>query len=217
MLLIELVGVIHGHPKSLKEVIRKIREFKPEVVAVELCPLRMAALRDFMEKKAPLFFLGGGIIPSLMGAVEWVVQGITKLRPGLEMAVAIKEAERVGAEVVPIDRDIAITLMRLKFTPFREKLRMLLDFVASVPLLPFLLKGEGPSVEELVSRLKRRYPYFYRVLVEEREEYMANKLSELDAIYGRVLVVVGAGHVKGLKEKLEKRQRYEFKIVSYWP
>jgi len=54
--------------------------------------------------------------------------------------------------------------------------------------------------------VKKRYPNFYRVLIEERNQIMALNLANLIKNYPdkNILAVVGAGHEKEI-EKLTKK------------
>lgn len=61
-------------------------------------------------------------------------------------------------------------------------------------------------LESTFSEFADRSPALYRVLVSERDRYMAANLRERIARERprRLLVVVGAGHLKGLAEQLQK-------------
>jgi len=53
-------------------------------------------------------------------------------------------------------------------------------------------------IKELIAEIKMRYPNVYRVLVKERNEFMAEKLANIIRQYPEenVIAVVGAGHEK---------------------
>ena len=63
-----------------------------------------------------------------------------------------------------------------------------------------VLAGEvrGPSIskEEIISKVRNRYPNVYKVLIKERDELMAHKLFNLmwHKPNKRIVAVVGAGH-----------------------
>ena len=46
----------------------------------------------------------------------------------------------------------------------------------------------------------------YKILIDERDRFMARRLSELSKLYpeNKILAVVGAGHVKGINKYLTK-------------
>ena len=175
----------------------------------------------------PLLGLGGLI--SLEGLLRWLQQKIGEefgVMPGIEMAAAIETAQKQGLNIALIDRPIRETIFRLqRFMSFKEKVRLIgyLGLATSAILLKplgsyrflslfsnekkldlrALEKGEG--VDDLLDQLKREFPTIYNVLVAERNSFMAGAIVKLLQTHDRVLVVVGLGHVSGIKELLEKR------------
>ena len=70
-------------------------------------------------------------------------------------------------------------------------------------------------IEELLKSFKEFSETAYEVLVEERDEHMANRISELlISTDDKVLSVVGAGHIPGLSERLEAK--YEEGLFEPW-
>ncbi|MDY6769580.1 MAG: TraB/GumN family protein, partial [Candidatus Nanohaloarchaea archaeon] len=61
--------------------------------------------------------------------------------------------------------------------------------------------GEA-AVGEMLLRFRVGFPEMHRVLVEERNDVMADRLLALDREYGDVLAFVGAGHVDGVRQRL---------------
>ena len=65
---------------------------------------------------------------------------------------------------------------------------------------------EEKLIENMMAVLKKRYPSVYKVLVEDRNKYMVKQLVTLMREHPekKILVVVGAGHKKGMEELLNK-------------
>ena len=61
-------------------------------------------------------------------------------------------------------------------------------------------------IEKMMGQLKGRYPSVYKSLVEDRNKYMVKKLVGIMRLHPekKILVVVGAGHKKGMQELLLK-------------
>ena len=59
-------------------------------------------------------------------------------------------------------------------------------------------------VDALLDTIKRVSPNLYQVLIAERDLYMARALADLSRRYGKIVVVVGLGHRKGILEELKK-------------
>ncbi|NJL44335.1 MAG: hypothetical protein HC945_03415, partial [Nitrosarchaeum sp.] len=113
-------------------------------------------------------------------------------------------AREKGVRLALIDRDVRLTLRRLgEGFSVRERLRLLGDMFKGLLGIgeKVALDVRGvPSqklIADLLGRLKVRYPGLYRVLVEERNVIMAQRVAAL-ALRGEgtVLVVVGAGHAR---------------------
>jgi len=211
-----LVGVAHILPKSRDEVKAAIEGELPEVVAVELCRARYAALMGEAERAGAREALrarelGPFILNKFFYFLQTKFAHRTGMPAGEEMLIAIECAREVGAKVELIDRDINLTLQRLvERMGAREKLRLLLELLLG--LLPFggrveLEKlTEEEVVDRLLSSLKRALPDAYEVLIDERNSYMAAKIAMLLAsTKGKIVCVVGAGHVSGLCRRLESK------------
>ena len=52
---------------------------------------------------------------------------------------------------------------------------------------------------------QKTFPKLYKILVEDRNIYMANQLKELSKTHKKIVAVIGAGHRKGIKQILENK------------
>ncbi|MBU4202326.1 MAG: TraB/GumN family protein, partial [Candidatus Altiarchaeota archaeon] len=64
---------------------------------------------------------------------------------------------------------------------------------------------EKDIITEIMEDLGREIPSAKEVLVDERDRYIANRILNLEA--RKVLVVVGAGHVEGIKKIIESNSK----------
>ncbi len=219
-----LVGVAHILPESKAEVEQAIVEEQPDVVAVELCPARYHALLHGGEGASALNALrarrfGLFALNKLLYFLQNRLAKQTGMPAGNEMLTAIERAREVGAKVEFIDRDIDITLQRLIARTGRvEKLRLLAELLLGLMPLGARVDLSKMTEEEVLLRalssLKHASPTAYEVLIEERNDYMANRIVELLALAkGKILCVVGAGHLPGLCQRL-KDQRWGWWGVS---
>ncbi|MDI6820036.1 MAG: TraB/GumN family protein [Candidatus Hodarchaeaceae archaeon] len=213
-----LVGVAHILPESRVEAERAIERERPEVVAVELCRGRYEALAHDLPRPSVLEVLrarrfGLFMLNNLLYLLQNRFARQTGTPAGEEMLAAIECAKRVGARVELIDRDIGITLERLMGrTGMMEKMKflaeILLGFLPFGPRVKLDKLTEDEVLSHLLSSLKRASPAAYEVLIEERNEYMAARIAELLALSsGRIVCVVGAGHVPGLCQRLTRERR----------
>ena len=207
-----IVGVAHILPRSAEEVEKIIAAERPDIVAVELDPLRYMALTQGW-KPGILDALRAGPSTLLLSALILLIQGRfsrqTGMEAGEEMLAAIRKARQIGAQVQLIDRDIGITLQRLVGgMSTREKLRLFANLMLS--LLP-VGKGveierltEEQMVENLLGEFKKLSSAAYDVLISERDAHMSTKLAAFLLSGKKVICVVGAGHVPGICDRLSK-------------
>ncbi len=214
-----LIGVAHVLPKSMEEVREVIREEDPAVVGVELCRSRYLNLfRDSSSGDSDgsgLDFSSASILGMVLEFIQERIGKKTGMLPGEEMKTAIREADRVGANVSLIDRDINITLQRvMDRMSIWEKLKLGLQVFMSLFFTGEEISYEDLNEEDFINQLLQTFRDYsesmYNVLLVERNEYMADRIGELlRSRDGKILCVVGAGHIPGLEKELNERMEEE--------
>jgi pheromone shutdown-related protein TraB len=181
---------------------------------VELCKSRHDALTSdrrldkegllkvVKEGKAPLV-----LIQSLLAAEQRKLGLDEGQQPGAELIAAVEEAKAADLEVALVDRDIQVTLRRAwKNMRFIEKYRVLTSLLAQddddddAPDVNSLL-DDSDLLSSLMEELRGFSPGAGNVLIDERDEYLATKISALSPDK-KVLAVVGAGHLSGIEDFL---------------
>ena len=199
-----LVGTIHVDPESTSLVRETIQTAMPHIVALELDPERLQALEN---PKLQRVSLSAGFSFLTMALLEKFAGQLTGSSPGLEMLEAAKSARRVGAAIETIDRPIGITAAGIRKIPLKEKIRLGADGVASLVLLPFGLSDLSELTEDIDNQLqafRSRYPKLSKLLLQEREEYMVNRLRTiLSQSSGTIVGVVGFGHLSSIAKALD--------------
>jgi pheromone shutdown-related protein TraB len=208
---ITLVGTGHVFQESVDLARSTILEVRPDHVAVELDYHRMKALRSKIKEK-PSFrdMLKMGVRIAILGSIFSYFQSKvgeeTGVFPGAEMREAMKAAEEVGANIELIDQNMVVTLNRLIstmsfFTMLKIIFYMLLPSKINIDTI------DEDMVDDMTRELHHLSPSAYRVLLEERDMIMARNICDLS---GTIVVVVGAGHVKGIKKNLiESYKNYQ--------
>jgi len=219
-----LVGTAHVSPKSVVEVRQAIEDFKPDIVAVELCERRYKVLTEkqkwestpitklLKDRNAYVF-----IAQSFLSSYQRKLGKKFGAEPGSEMLEAIKAAEEKGIKVLLADRDITVTLKRAwKRMSFREKARIAWTLL-QLPFIDYEEEGKDLDLEELMKEdalsammkeLKQLAPNVATVLIFERDTFIAKKIAAA-AKGKKVLAVIGAGHIKGVKKKIRRVQNGE--------
>jgi len=214
---IKIVGTAHVSQKSVEEVEAAIEEFKPEVVAIELDQSRFSALKKLARDPTVNDVLEVKNFNSLL--VQWLLAYLQRkigvdvgVEPGAEMKAAIAGAESRGIAIALVDRDIRLTLLRFwKSLGFVEKLKMFYALIVSIAEID---NGQEIDIESLkqqdvidavMEEFRKFSPNGARALIDERDAYIAHQLILLKAQRpdGKILAVVGAGHMQGVKNYLE--------------
>ena len=211
-----LLGTAHVSKESAALVSEVIEAERPDTVCVELCESRYQAIvkkdawqntdifKVIKEKKAFLL-----LSTLLLASFQKRVAKKFDIHPGEEMIRAIETAEKVGAGVHLVDRDIRITLLRTwRSMRLWGKLKLLFQLVLS-------LGDAGDITEEDIEKMKQEdvletllaqvgasMPEVRDILIDERDQYLSQKIKTAPG--DTVVAVVGAGHVAGIKKYVEK-------------
>ncbi|WP_305041652.1 TraB/GumN family protein [Geoalkalibacter sp.] len=211
-----LIGTAHISRESVETVSRVIREEQPETVCVELDAQRLQALKNSNQWESLNLreVIKRGQVPYLMTNLALAAfqkrMGLqTGIRPGAELAAAAEAAEGLGARVELVDRNIRTTLLRVwRKTSLWKKAQLMGSLVAS------LFESHKVSEEELarlrqtdtlsamLEEMSRMLPSVKTILVDERDTYMAYHIR--NAPGQKIVAVVGAAHVPGILQLLER-------------
>jgi pheromone shutdown-related protein TraB len=216
-----LIGTAHISKESVKEVKDAIEKYKPDIVAVELCQRRYDAItkKDQWEKTPVTKLLKSNnaylmLAQTFLSSIQRRLGKEYGVEPGSEMIAAIDEAKKHNLEVALVDRDISVTLKRAwRKMGFKEKFRLTWEFLKA------LMGYDEEELEELdlkklmdqdvISTLMEEFgeiaPSVSTVLIHERDEYIAKKIQD-ESKKGKVVAVVGAGHLNGIKKQLETKK-----------
>jgi pheromone shutdown-related protein TraB len=210
-----VVGTAHVSQTSVDEVRRVIEEIKPDVVCVELDATRFDALtkdsafRDLdvfkvVREGRTLYLLAHLALASYQRRIG----ASLGVKPGAELLAAVNAAKELDIPVALIDRDINITLKRTWANLGLWKRSVLLS-----SLIVGWDDGKGEAVtertvedlkepkalSEMLAELGKAVPQIKQPLIDERDQYLATKAIAAGKGKQRVVAVVGAAHVPGMK------------------
>jgi len=211
-----LVGTAHVSKDSAREVKELIEQEKPDSVCVELCTARHNSIKNrnkwknmdiitIIKQKKALLLLVNLILSSFQKRLAQQLG----INPGQEMIQAISSAKEINAHLVLADRDIQVTFARVwKKLSLWGKMRILFMLIFS------MFSKESISEEEIerlksediltvaLSELARSFPRLKNTLIDERDQYLAEKIKLAPG--DKVIAIVGAGHVPGIKKEIGK-------------
>lgn len=213
-----LLGTAHVSGKSVEEARKAIEEERPDIVGVELDAQRLNQLRQgrqWLETDIMKIVSTGQthlfLLTLMLSNLQRAVGEKLGVKAGMEMIEAVRAAEEKKLPVMLLDRDVGITMKRaMQKMTLLEKAKMAGSVVSG-------FFGEGKEaltsdgieklkekdiMNRLMQELSREMPSVKEVLVDERDSYIAQSI--VAAPGKRILAVVGAGHVEGIKLKLGK-------------
>jgi len=227
-----LVGTAHISRESINLVRETIERENPDVVAVELCRERYEAIsreqkwdeteiHEVVKRGKTFLFLMHLFLANLQRKLGDEVG----VKPGSEMIEAINIAKERGIRIALVDRDINISLRRaFSRMSIREKFRILMSVFSGVfgdeinEELIEKLKDKD-IMTEMIEELSNEAPSIKSVLIDERDRYIAERIASLDA--KKIVAVVGAGHINGIKNFLKDRSQksaeefYQIEEIPY--
>ena len=211
-----LLGTAHVSKESAQQVVDVISSEKPDTVCVELCESRFQSIRHkekWMEtdiiqviKDKKAFLLLSNLI---LASFQRRIADKLDIVPGQEMIRAIESAEAVDASIHLADREIRVTLSRVwGAMGFWSKIKLLFQLLMSL--------GEVSDIEEediekmkqedvletLLSEIGKSLPALREILIDERDVYLSEKIKTAPG--EKIVAVVGAGHVPGIKKNWDK-------------
>jgi pheromone shutdown-related protein TraB len=209
---VTVVGTAHVSDESVQEVRDTVEDLEPDFVGVELDENRLESLRDregwksIDIKEAVRDGKGSVLALNLLMSIYQRKIGMEQgVEPGSELLEAVEAAEENGIEFDVIDQDISVTLNRVKEElSILDKILLLSSLVFERTDIEVEELKESDMLSQIVSELEEEFPELKKVLLDERNEYMADRLLEKD--FEHAVVFVGAAHVEGLIEKLEEEK-----------
>jgi len=224
-----LIGTAHISKESVELVRRVIAAEQPDCVCVELDEKRYEALakrktwelldlREIIRKKQ----LSTLLINMVLASYQKRLGDQMGVKPGTELLEAVQEAEKYGIPVALCDRDVRVTLRRAwNSTSFWRKNYMLASILTSMFEKTEITEDklrelkESDVLSELLAELGQAMPELKRVLIDERDTYLSEKIKGVKG--KRLVAVVGAGHVAGIKEALGEDRSGHMEAINQIP
>jgi pheromone shutdown-related protein TraB len=216
-----IVGTAHVSRQSVDDVIDTVAAVAPDSICIELCDARHRSLieRDSWKKMDLFKVLKQGkalflLVQLIMSSFYRKLGKKLGVEPGAEMLEGAKQAEATGAKLVLADRDIEVTLKRVwGYLNWWNKFKMLGELLAG------LIFGEKID-EDLIEQMKEQdqlenimdvfaksFPEVKKRLIDERDVYLAEKIRTAPG--KKIVAVVGAAHVPGIKEYIYQENSLE--------
>ncbi len=228
-----VLGTAHVSKVSVDAVDALLANEPFDAVAIELCDSRAQSMRDPEAfKQMDLFKVirqgkAGMVAASLvLSTFQKRLADQSGIQPGAEMKAAMDGADRRGLPLWLVDREVGTTLKRAWHSVgFWQRFGLLGGLLASVFEREAIDQQEieklkqGDLLESAFSEFASESKPLYQSLIGERDAFMAARLREeatrsATTEARRVLVVIGAGHLKGLTGLLREQQDDPATVVA---
>ncbi len=214
-----LVGTAHISRQSADLVEQVIANEKPDTVCIELDEKRFAALanrkrwqnldlKEIIRKKQ----LSTLLVNLILASYQKKLGGKLGVMPGTELLRAARIAEENNIPVELCDREVRVTLRRAwHATSLWKKGYLIASLIASLFDTTELDEEKLTELRskdvlsELMDELGNALPDTKRVLIDERDIFMAEKIKA--AAGRRIVAVVGAGHIEGMQRVIREDNR----------
>ncbi|MGA9226682.1 MAG: TraB/GumN family protein [Mesobacillus sp.] len=213
-----LIGTAHVSKHSAEQVKEVIEAEMPDSVCVELDEQRyqtitegakwkeMDIIQVIKQKRASLLLMNLAI-----SSFQNRMAKELGIKAGQEMIQGIESAKEVGANLVLADRNIQITFSRIWGNlGLRGKSMLLTQIITSIFSHDSISEEELEKMKEqdtinaMLNEFTESFPKLKKPLIDERDQYLAQKIK--DAPGEKVVAVLGAAHVPGIKEEIKKEQ-----------
>ena len=211
-----LIGTAHVSRHSAQQVKEVIESERPDSVCIELDEPRYQTIVEgnkwketdifkiIKEKKATLL-----LINLVISSFQKRMAKQFGINAGQEMIQGAESAKEIGATLVLADRNIQITFSRIwNGVGFWGKAKLLMAIIFSI------FNDEDISEEDLekmksqdmlnsiLNEFTENFPKLKIPLIDERDQYLSQKIKEAPG--NKIVAVLGAAHVPGIKEELKK-------------
>ncbi|ADH85910.1 TraB/GumN family protein [Desulfurivibrio alkaliphilus] len=224
-----LIGTAHVSQESADLVHQVIDELRPDAVCLELDEKRYQSLahrkkwelldlKEIMRRRQ----LATLLINLLLASYQKKLGDKLGVQPGSELLNAARQAEELNIPVALCDRDVRITMRRAwRATPWYRKMMLLATLLAGMFDRSEISEADlrelrnTDLLSELMAQLGRELPELKEVLIDERDTYLAEKIKATSG--DKLVAVVGAGHVAGLKKALAQDRQEQMATISRIP
>lgn len=216
-----LIGTAHVSRHSAEQVKEVIDSERPDAVCIELDKQRYQSIMEgskwkdmdifkvIKEKKATLLLMNLAI-----SSFQQRMANQFDIKPGQEMIQGIESANETGATLVLADRDIQITFSRIwNGIGLKGKATLLMQVIGSIFSRESIteedlekMKNED-MINAMLHEFTESFPKLKVPLIDERDQYLAQKIKKAPG--DKIVAVLGAAHVPGIKKQIQKEHDLE--------
>ena len=217
-----LIATAHVSKESAELVKKVIEEERPDSVCIELDEDRYQNIikpKDWentdLIKVIKSKKVGFMVANLFLGSYQKKMAAKLGNPVGGEMIQGMESAKETGATLVLADRSIQTTFLRIwRKLNLWDKIKLVVSLLypsddddADITSDDIEKLLDEDMIEAAMAGLKKEFPKIGEILISERDQYLAAKIKEAPG--KKVVAVLGAGHVPGIKIEIFKEQDLE--------
>lgn len=213
---IYLVKTAHVSKNSIEDVRTCIEEVNPDSICIELDEQRYKRLESpddwrntdlskIIKDKQVGFLMANLILSSFQKRMAKSLGSTT----GGEMIEGINQSKQRNINLVLADRPIKTTFSRIWANlNGSEKIKLLSGLIESIFSNEEISEEEisqlkeADALEAALSEVSKEFPNMKRILVDERDMYLSQKIKTAPG--NKIVAIVGAAHAPGIERYLDK-------------
>jgi len=199
---IKIIGTTHLMSKE--EIIKIIKEEKPDIIGVELCQTRLnlMVMNPITNQLATGQLESAGLIQKISQTIKEKAEK-ENIQYGSDMINASKYAIENNIQLELLDRDIMEIQTLMEKIP-KEELNY---FMQELTKFQEQNLSDSKNIDEnkVINELNLKAPISSEILLNSRELYITNKILKLILKYPkkRILIFLGKGHLNSIKKELD--------------
>ncbi len=215
---ITLIGTAHISELSAEQVESEIRARCPQAVCVELDEQRYGAMQGksqwdnlhinkIIRKRQGMLLLASFVLSIYQRRLAKKLG----VESGVEIIRAISVARELGVPVSLVDRRLQVTLRRAwRYSGLWSKMKLVGVLMGSLFQMNEASSEEieelknSNLMEQMFSELAEFLPQVKRILIDERDEYLATMMYAQAVKTPDVVGIIGAGHLRGVARRLRE-------------
>jgi len=224
-----IVGTAHISRESADLVREVIEKENPDVVCVELDEKRLIALseknrwenldlKSIIRQKQ----LSTLIINLVLSSYQKKLGEKLGVSPGTELLEAVQTAKEKNIPIELCDREVRITLRRAWHSMgLWQKMKLIAGGFGGIFEKHELTEEKLAELRskdvlsEMMEELGKAMPVLKKVIIDERDTYLAAKMKKSKG--NKIVSVVGAGHAQGIIKALNKNEQVDLKEIEIIP
>jgi len=224
-----IIGTAHISRQSADLVREVIENENPDVVCVELDEKRLAALSEKnrwenLDLKSIITQkqLSTLIINLVLSSYQKKLGEKLGVTPGTELLEAVNTAKEKNIPVELCDREVRITLRRAWHSMgLWQKMKLIAGGFGGIFENQELTEQKLAELRskdvlsEMMDELGKAMPVLKKVIIDERDKYLAEKMKRSKG--NKIVAVVGAGHAQGIIKALNNDEQVDLKEIEVIP